>query len=296
VPPLDPPGPFRAGALDDRDVHAAGPDGVVAVPEGGCCFLQRVERRLVLAGAGRGMGMQPGECLGGQVGQAGTAVDQQRPAEHARQLVLAVADLAAVTPLIEHCRGLGCRRVDGTGAEDELGQVQAVEHAQVLEVSEAGNQVGQRDQERAHGRLGRQHLPAQELLAGGTGQPGPVPAGPGPVCLPGIRAVLQDDPGRVRCGAPVNSAVIMVQDSRRLIQRPASRLRDCQDAGLRAPRARLRRSPAGPIPASARTSPPVSSRPRSQPEVSRPDARFRAPGPVAGASWATLTPGPRPPC
>ena len=32
--------------------------------------------------------------------------------------------------------------------------------------------------------------------------------------------MLQDDPGRVRCGALVDRAVIMVQDSRRLIQRP----------------------------------------------------------------------------
>lgn len=33
----------------------------------------------------------------------------------------------------------------------------------------------------------------QELPAAGAGQPSPVPAGPGPVGVPGVRAVLQDD-------------------------------------------------------------------------------------------------------
>ena len=220
MPPLDPPGPLRAGALDDRDVHAAGPDGSIAVPERSGRLLERVERCLVLAAAGRGMGMQQGECPGGQVGQAGTAIDQQRLGQDAGQLVLAVADLAAVTPAVQHRGRLVQRRPDVPGAEDELGQVQPVEHAQVLEIAEPAEQPGQRDQERPHGRFRRQHLAVQEFLAGRARQPGPVPAGPGPVRLPGVRAVLQDDPGRVRRCPPVDSTAIMVKASSRLIERP----------------------------------------------------------------------------
>jgi hypothetical protein len=98
--------------------------------------------------------------------------------------------------------------------------VQAVEHAQVLEIAEAAEQPGQRDQERPHGRFGRQRLAVQEFLAGRARQPGPAPAGPGPVRLPGVRAVLQDDPSRVRLCPPVDITVIMVKAGRRLIERP----------------------------------------------------------------------------
>ena len=213
VPPLDPPGPRGIGSLDARRVVVAGAHRRVAVAERGDHTLQRVKRRLVLAAAGRGVGMQPGERPVSQVGQAGTAVDQQRLAENAGQLVLPVADLAAVTPAVQHRGRLVQCRPDALGAEDELGQVQAVEHAQVLEIGEAAEQPGQRDQERPHGRLRRQRLAVQEFLrCGRARQPGPVPAGPGPVRLPGVRAVLQDDPGRVRRRPPgVDITVIMVK-------------------------------------------------------------------------------------
>ena len=78
VPPLDPPGPRGIGSLDAGRVVVAGAHRRIAVAERGDHTLQRVKRRLVLAARGGGVGVQPGERPGGQVGQAGTAVDQQR--------------------------------------------------------------------------------------------------------------------------------------------------------------------------------------------------------------------------
>ena len=98
MPPLDPPGPPGIGALDDGHVVTARPDGSVAVPQAGDHFLERVKGRLVRTAGGRGMGHQPGERRGGQVGQAGTAVNQERLGQHTGQLMPAIADLAAVTP------------------------------------------------------------------------------------------------------------------------------------------------------------------------------------------------------
>jgi len=98
--------------------------------------------------------------------------------------------------------------------------VQAVEHAQVLEVAEAAEQVSERDQERAHGLVRRQRLAVQEAFAARARQACPLPARPGPVRLPAVRAVLQDDPGRMRAGPPVDSAAVMVKDGRCLINRP----------------------------------------------------------------------------
>ena len=212
VPPLDPAGPRGIGSLDAGRVVVAGAHRRIAVAERGDHTLQRVKRRLVLAAGDRGMGVQPGERPGGQVGQARAAVDQQRLAEHARQLVLPVADLAAVTPAVQHRGRLARGRVDHLGAEDELGQVQPVEHAQVLEITEPGEQVGKRDQERAHGFFCRQRLAVQELPAAGAGQAGPVPACPGPVRLPGVSGVLQDDPGRVRRGPQVDIAAVVMKN------------------------------------------------------------------------------------
>ena len=100
------------GALDAGRVVVAGAHRRIAVAERGDRALQRVERRLVLAAGGRGVGVQPGERLGGQVGQPGAAVDQQGLAEHAGQLVLAVADLAAVAPAVQHRGRLAQRRLD----------------------------------------------------------------------------------------------------------------------------------------------------------------------------------------
>jgi hypothetical protein len=98
------------------------------------------------------MAAQPGERLRAQAGQARAAVDEQRLRQHAGQLVPGVAGLAAVTPPVQDRGCLAHRRVGGLAPEHELRQVQPAEHAQVLEIGETSEQVGQRDQERASAR------------------------------------------------------------------------------------------------------------------------------------------------
>jgi hypothetical protein len=219
VPPLDPLCPGPVSALDHWHLVAAGPGGRLAVTEVSGRFLEREQRRLVLASGCCGMAAQRGERLGVQVPQAGAAVDEQRLGQHAGQLVPAIAGLAAVTPLAQDRGCLAHRRIDGPAAEDELRQVQPVEHAQVLEIGEAADQVGQRDQEGAHGALGRQRPGRQELPAARAGQPGPLPAGPAPVGLPGVRAVLQDDRCCLRPGPPELGVIVVVQGRAGGVQR-----------------------------------------------------------------------------
>ena len=87
------------------------------------------------------------------------------------------ADLAAVAPAHRVSRAASADRVlDGICAEDQPGQVQPVERAQVMEVGEPAEQVGQRDQERADRRLGRQGLGGRGTsCAAGAEQPRPSP-------------------------------------------------------------------------------------------------------------------------
>ena len=88
------------------------------------------------------MGAQRVEGLGGQVRQPGAAVDQQGLGQDAGQPVAAIlAGLAAVAPAVHHRAGLAHRLLDRLVAEDQLGQLQTVEVAQVLEVAELAEQI-----------------------------------------------------------------------------------------------------------------------------------------------------------
>src|ERR1019366_1417824 len=83
--------------------------------------------------------------------------------------------------------------------------------------------------------LCRQRLGVQEALAARARQACPVPACPGPVSLPGVRAVLQDDPGRVRGGPPVDIAAVMVKDGCYLTDRPGQPGQSLPRAGTPGP-------------------------------------------------------------
>ncbi len=106
-------------------------------------------------------------------------VDQQGLRQDIGQSVAAILSvLVAVSPLVGDHRDLVQRFLDGLDAEHELGQVEAVEVAQVLEVGEASEEIAQSDQTEAHGGAGVDFLRGAELCAAGGTQPGPAPRGP----------------------------------------------------------------------------------------------------------------------
>ena len=215
VPAFDPPGPGRVRADDLRCGGDAAAHRGFAVAQGGDRALQRIEQSPV-PGGGR-VRPDPRERLGAQRFQPGTAVDQQRLADHAGPLALGVR--GAVTPPVEDLADPVQRLLDRGRAEDQVGQVHPVEQAHVLEVAEPAELPGQREQQRAHRTLGRSRLGRAELRGAGPDQPRPLPTGPGPVGPVGPRAVRQDQPGGVAAGAAQVGGVLVVQRSPRRVQR-----------------------------------------------------------------------------
>ena len=113
------------------------------------------------------MRAEHGERLGGQVFQPRTPVDQQGLAEDAAQPV-PDAERILVAPLVQDPGGLPDRCFDRLVAEDQAGQVQPVEVAQVLEAREIAEQVAERDQERRDRSLSRERSGSEELLSAGA--------------------------------------------------------------------------------------------------------------------------------
>ncbi|MGW3473703.1 hypothetical protein ACWDKQ_35895 [Saccharopolyspora sp. NPDC000995] len=93
--------------------------------------LQGMQHFAITPAVGR-VGTQRRERLGGQIFQSWAAVDQQSLDEQAAQPVLA-AQRSAVSPLVQKASRLTDRRLNGVGAENQAGQAQPVEVAQVLE-------------------------------------------------------------------------------------------------------------------------------------------------------------------
>ncbi|HEX9176650.1 MAG TPA: hypothetical protein VF874_11420 [Mycobacterium sp.] len=129
------------------------------------------------------------------------------------------AQRAAVAPPVEDLAHPLRRHVDRGIAEHELRQVQPVEHTQQMEAVEASDQVGDRDQERAHRGLGRCHPCGQERFRAGAAQARPVIGLPAPVAATGLGAVLQHEPGRVRAGAAIARVGRVVQHRTCVVER-----------------------------------------------------------------------------
>ena len=113
------------------------------------------------------MRAQRGERLGGQVFQLRTPVDQQGLAEDAAQPV-PDAERTLVAPLVQDPGRLLDRCFDRLAAEDQAGQVQPVEVAQVLEAGEIAEQVAERDEEGPDRSLSRQRPGGEEVLRAGA--------------------------------------------------------------------------------------------------------------------------------
>ena len=178
MPALYPGGPRRAGAIDARGVVAAGAHRRVAKADRGDCPLRRIKHLAFMADCCR-VAAQHGKRLGGQVFQPWAAVDQQCLAEGSAQPMPGAQRIPA-TPLVTDLADPSRRLFDGIAAEDQAGQVQRVEVAQVMEAGEPAEQVGEGDKEPPHRPLGRQRPPGEELLGAGAAQPGPIPVRPGP--------------------------------------------------------------------------------------------------------------------
>jgi len=217
VPAFDPVCPGRLGAFDDRRMVVARTHRRLAVPDRRDRPLQRIQHAALMPGRGR-VRPQGGERLRGQVLQPRTAVEQQRLAEHPTQPVLGVLR-PAIPPLVQDVRGLPQRILHRVLPEDQVGQVEPVERAQVVEVGEVAEQVTQGDQERPDRRLGRQRLSGRELLRAGTTQLRPVPARPPPPGPARPRAVLQDDRRRMPPGAAEPRVLAVMQGGPGSIQR-----------------------------------------------------------------------------
>ena len=199
VPAFDPLGPGRVRADDlraaaDAGAHRAGRSGPGRRP-------RAAARRAVAPCAGGGrVRADPRERLGAQLLQPGTAVDQQRLADHAGPRGARCARRGSPT-------GRGSRRPGaapprpGAAPKISWARCSRLNRPSVLEVAEPAELPGQREQERAHRSLGRSRLGRAELRGAGPDQPRPLPAGPGPVGPAGPRAVRQDQPGGVAAGA-----------------------------------------------------------------------------------------------
>ena len=122
-------------AFDERGGVVAGAHRRIAVPQRRDAALEGIKDRQLVA-ARRRMRPEAGEGLGAQVLERGAAINQQRLAHDASKVVAShLRD--PIAPGVERRCHLGDRGFDGVGAEDERGEVQAVERPELLEAVEA---------------------------------------------------------------------------------------------------------------------------------------------------------------
>jgi hypothetical protein len=157
--------------------------------------------------------------LGGQVLQARAAIDQQGLGEDPGQSVAAVlAVLAAISPAVrDHC-DFAHRRLEGLGAEHELGQIEPVEVPQLLEIGEAAEKLAQRDQERACCGICRQVLCRAKRGAASGAQTCPVPGRPTPPGTVQRAAIGQHNRHRLRPGPAMMDFTVVGKGTKGLVK------------------------------------------------------------------------------
>ena len=115
---LDPTGPVRMRAFDERGGVVAGADRRIAVPQRRDAALEGIEDRQLVAARCR-MGPKAGEGLGAQVLERGAAINEQRLAHDASEVVAShLRD--PIAPGVERRCHLGDRGLDGVGPKTSV--------------------------------------------------------------------------------------------------------------------------------------------------------------------------------